>query len=74
MYGDNSRASQDLWAQFMNLQGPAMQSLMQAYMEQSQKMFAQFQDQMQNQARNMFTGLQFPGFPPQSKSDPEKKQ
>src|SRR5690348_17951758 len=41
MYGDNSRASQELWAQFMNLQGPAMQSLMQAYMEQSQKVFAQ---------------------------------
>jgi polyhydroxyalkanoate synthesis repressor PhaR len=79
MYGDNSKASQDLWAQFMNLQGPAMQSLMQAYMEQSQKMFAQFQDQMQNQARNMFTGFNFPGFPAGtqsksegSKSDPEK--
>ena len=63
MYGDNSRASQELWAQFMNLQGPAMQSLMQAYMEQSQKMFAQFQDQLQSQARNMFSGFSFPGFP-----------
>ena len=63
IYGDNSRASQDLWAQFMNLQGPAMQSLMQAYMEQSQKMFAQFQDQLQSQARNMFSGFSFPGFP-----------
>jgi polyhydroxyalkanoate synthesis repressor PhaR len=75
IYGDNSRASQDLWAQFMNLQGPAMQSLMQAYMEQSQKVFAQFQEQMQSQARNMFSGLSFPGFPAgsQSKSDPEKK-
>ncbi len=75
MYGDNSKASQDLWAQFMNLQGPAMQSLMQAYMEQSQKMFAQFQDQMQNQARNMFTGFNFPGFPAggqNNKSDPDK--
>jgi polyhydroxyalkanoate synthesis repressor PhaR len=75
MYGDNSRASQELWAQFMNLQGPAMQSLMQAYMEQSQKMFSQFQDQMQSQARNMFSGLSFPGFPAgsnQNKSDPEK--
>ncbi len=75
MYGDNSRASQELWAQFMNLQGPAMQSLMQAYMEQSQKMFSQFQEQMQSQARNMFSGLSFPGFSPgsnQSKSDPEK--
>lgn len=78
LYGDNSKASQDLWAQFMNLQGPAMQSLMQAYVEQSQKMFAQFQDQMQNQARNMFSGFNFPGFPAgtqsksEGKSDPEK--
>jgi polyhydroxyalkanoate synthesis repressor PhaR len=71
--GDTTRGTQDMWAQFMNLQGPAMQSLMQAYMEQSQKMFAQFQDQMQNQARNMFTGLTFPGFPQQTKNDPEKK-
>jgi polyhydroxyalkanoate synthesis repressor PhaR len=74
MYGDSARGTQDLWAQFMNLQGPAMQSLMQAYMEQSQKMFAQFQENMQSQARNMFTGMTFPGFPQQSKSDPEKKQ
>jgi polyhydroxyalkanoate synthesis repressor PhaR len=69
MYGDNSRASQELWAQFMNLQGPAMQSLMQAYMEQSQKMFSQFQEQMQSQARNMFSGISFPGFPAGQKSD-----
>jgi polyhydroxyalkanoate synthesis repressor PhaR len=69
MYGDNSRVSNDLWAQFMNLQGPAMQSLMQAYMEQSQKVFSQFQEQMQSQARNMFTGLSFPGFPSGQKSD-----
>ena len=69
MYGDNSRASQELWAQFMNLQGPAMQSLMQAYMEQSQKVFTQFQEQMQSQARNMFSGISFPGFPSGQKSD-----
>jgi polyhydroxyalkanoate synthesis repressor PhaR len=74
LYGDNTRGPQELWSQFMNLQGPAMQNLMQAYMEQSQKMFAQFQEQMQNQARNMFTGFQFPGFPPPTgKNDPDKK-
>ncbi|MEO8718781.1 MAG: PHB accumulation regulatory domain-containing protein, partial [Burkholderiales bacterium] len=75
IYGDNSRASQELWAQFMNLQGPAMQSLMQAYIEQSQKVFSQFQDQMQNQARSMFSGFSFPGFPaqPQGKSEPDSK-
>ncbi|OFZ95668.1 MAG: polyhydroxyalkanoate synthesis repressor PhaR [Betaproteobacteria bacterium RIFCSPLOWO2_02_67_12] len=73
VYGDGSRTSQELWAQFMNLQGPAMQSLMQAYMEQSQKVFAQFQDQMQSQARNLFTGFTFPGHPPnQGKSEPPK--
>ena len=72
IYGDNSRASQEMWAQFMHLQGPAMQSLMQAYMDQSQKMFAQFQDQVQNQARNMFTGMNLPGFTPPAKNDTEK--
>ena len=76
LYGDGSKSSNEIWAQFMNMQGPAMQGLMQAYMEQSQKMFAQFQDQMQNQARNMFTGFPFPGFtqPPQAggKNEPEK--
>jgi polyhydroxyalkanoate synthesis repressor PhaR len=75
VYGDNSRASQDLWAQFMNLQGPAMQSLMRAYMDQSQKMFSQFHEQMQSQARNMFSGFTFPGFPGAqgAKGDPDKK-
>jgi polyhydroxyalkanoate synthesis repressor PhaR len=73
MYGDNSRASQELWSQFMNLQGPAMQSLMQAYMEQSQKVFAQFQEQMQSQARNMFSGLSFPAFPNPQKPDADKQ-
>ena len=74
LYGENARAPQDMWAQFMNLQGPAMQSLMQTYMDQSQKMFAQFQDQAQNQARTMFTGINLPGFPAgsQTKNDPEK--
>ena len=72
LYGDNSKSSQEIWAQFMNMQGPAMQGLMQAYMEQSQKVFAQFQEQMQSQARNMFTGFQFPGFPTPNKNEPNK--
>jgi polyhydroxyalkanoate synthesis repressor PhaR len=74
IYGDNSRASQELWSQFMNLQGPAMQSLMKAYMEQSQKVFAQFQDQMQSQARNMFSGFQFPGFPQPTQGKPDSEK
>ena len=64
LYGDNPRAPQEMWAQFSNLQGPVMQNMMQTYMEQSQKMFAQFQDQMSSQARNIFSGMTFPGFAP----------
>ncbi len=62
MYGDNNPASRDLWAQFINFQGPAMQSMMGAYMDQSKKMFEQMQEQVQSQTRNMFAGFQFPDF------------
>ena len=63
-----------MWSQFMNLQGPAMQSLMQSYLEQSQKVFAQFQDQMQSQARNLFSGFTFPGYPQSTdKNEPPKQ-
>ncbi|HJW23808.1 MAG TPA: polyhydroxyalkanoate synthesis repressor PhaR [Rhodocyclaceae bacterium] len=58
--GDNSQMQTDFWAQFLNLQQPAMQSMMTAYMDQSKKMFQQMQEQIQNQTRNMFTpGFQF---------------
>jgi polyhydroxyalkanoate synthesis repressor PhaR len=63
LYGDNAVMSKDLWAQFLNFQGPAMQSMMGAYVEQSQKMFHQMQENIQEQTRKMFTGFQFPGQP-----------
>jgi polyhydroxyalkanoate synthesis repressor PhaR len=63
LYGDNAAMSKDLWAQFLNFQGPAMQSMMGAYVEQSQKMFHQMQENIQEQTRKMFTGFQFPGQP-----------
>ena len=59
LYGDNSQMQTDFWAQFLNFQQPAMQSMMSAYMDQSKKMFQQMQDQLQNQTRTMFTGFQF---------------
>jgi polyhydroxyalkanoate synthesis repressor PhaR len=62
VYGENATVSQDLWAQFLNLQGPAMQSMMGAYMEQSKKMYAQMQEQLDSQTRNIFSGFQFPNF------------
>lgn len=60
LYGENSPVTKDLWTQFLNFQGPAMQSMMGAYMEQSQKMFRQMQEQLEGQARNMFAGFKFP--------------
>ena len=76
LYGDGAKVPTEMWTQFMSMQGPAMQGLMQTYMEQSQKMFAQLQEQMTSQSRNMFTGFTFPGFPPGAKPDqgsPDKK-
>lgn len=63
IYGDNSPVGQDLWAQFLNFQGPALQSMMGTYVDQSKKMFEQMQGQLESQTRNMFTGFKFPGFP-----------
>jgi len=60
IYGENNSISKDLWAQFMNFQGPALQNMMGAYVEQSKKMFQQMQEQVESQTRNMFTGFQFP--------------
>lgn len=74
VYGDNAVVNQDLWAQFLNFQGPAMQSMMGAYMEQSKKMYAQMQEQLDSQTRNLFSGFQFPNFTggfPTDKDDPE---
>jgi len=76
LYGGSAQAPTEMWTQFMSMQGPAMQGLMQTYMDQSQKMFAQLQEQMTSQSRNMFTGFTFPGFPNGAKPDqgsPDKK-
>ena len=69
LYGDGAKVPSEMWTQFMNMQGPSMQGLMQTYMDQSQKMFAQMQEQMDSQSRNMFTGFTIPGFPPGAKPD-----
>ncbi|MBL8443992.1 MAG: polyhydroxyalkanoate synthesis repressor PhaR, partial [Zoogloeaceae bacterium] len=54
----------DLWAQFLNFQGPALQSVMGAYVEQSKKMFDQMQEQIESQTRNIFSGFPFPNYTP----------
>ena len=74
LYGVNSPAmSKDMWAQFLNFQGPAMQSMMGTYVEQSQKMFHQMQESLQEQTRKMFTGFQLPGQEAPEKTVEKKK-
>src|SRR5665647_1297218 len=76
MYGDNGKINKDLWAQFMNFQGSAMQGMMSAYMDQSKNVFMQMQEKLQDQTKNLFTGFPFPGFPGQpapTKKDEDDK-
>jgi polyhydroxyalkanoate synthesis repressor PhaR len=74
LYGDNAGMSKELWSQFLSFQGPAMQSMMGAYLEQSSKMFQQMQDNMQEQTRKLFTGFQFPAYGSQSQDKATDKK
>ncbi len=53
--------SPEMWAQFMNVQGPMMQGMMSNYIEQSKSLFIQMQEQMQSQTKSMFGTFPFPG-------------
>jgi polyhydroxyalkanoate synthesis repressor PhaR len=72
LFGENSNQAQsDMWSQFMNFQGPAMQTMMATYMDQSKKMVQQMQDQLKNQSLNMFSGMQMPGFAAEENKKPK---
>jgi polyhydroxyalkanoate synthesis repressor PhaR len=71
LYGEKNPMSQDLWAQFLSFQGPAVQSMMGAYVEQSKKMFQQMQENIHEQTRTLFTGFQFPHVNAAAASDVE---
>ena len=60
--GEQQGLAPDAWAQFLKMQGPAIQGLMGSYLEQSASSFVEMQQQMQRQARNLFTAFPFPGF------------
>ncbi len=51
--------SPEMWAQFMNVQGPMMQGMMGNYIEHSKNLFIQMQEQMQSQTKNMFGTFPF---------------
>jgi polyhydroxyalkanoate synthesis repressor PhaR len=61
---DSNKVGPEMWAQFVNMQAPMLQSMMSSYIEQSKDLFMQMQENMSKQARSMFSGFQFP---------PEKK-
>ncbi|WP_339939660.1 polyhydroxyalkanoate synthesis repressor PhaR [Undibacterium luofuense] len=56
---DGKPFSPEVWNQFMNVQGPMMQGMMGNYIEQSKNLFMQMQEQMQSQAKTMFTVFPF---------------
>ena len=60
---ETNKIGPDMWAQFVNMQAPMIQSMMSNYIEQSKNLFVQMQENMQNKPRPMFSG--FPGFPDQ---------
>ncbi|AMC34143.1 polyhydroxyalkanoate synthesis repressor PhaR [Janthinobacterium sp. B9-8] len=88
MTGENPMLSNaNLWGDFMKFQGPGMQSMMNNYLESSTSMFVDMQQQLQDRARHLFTGMGMPGYgkegsvlsedelqptdPPASKEPPE---
>ncbi|CBW74895.1 Methyl-accepting chemotaxis protein [Mycetohabitans rhizoxinica HKI 454] len=56
---DNNALNPEIWSQFMNMQAPMMQGMMTSYIEQSKNMFVQMQEQMQNQAKTLFSSFPF---------------
>ena len=75
LYEGRGVPNAELWTQFMQGQAPMMQSMMSNYIEQSKNLFFQMQEQMQQQARNVFQN--FPavsraGIPPPPAADEQK--
>jgi polyhydroxyalkanoate synthesis regulator protein len=63
---DNKAFSPEMWTQFMNVQAPIMQGMMNNYIDQSKSLFVQMQEQMQNQSKNLFGAFPFVPTPPSS--------
>jgi polyhydroxyalkanoate synthesis repressor PhaR len=70
LYGNAAGLSPDIWAQFFQAQGPIMQGMMGNYLEQSANMFLDMQNQMQKQARGIFSNIA-PFVPKPDATEPE---
>ncbi len=64
IYGNGAQPmpNANSWADFLKMQGPAMQGLMGNYLEQSATAFIEMQRRMQSQTRNLFGSFPFPNF------------
>ncbi len=71
VYGDKMMLTPDLWRQFLQMQTPALQGMMGKYLEQSASVFLEMQQQMQKQARGMFSAFPFAQFPTPEESASE---
>lgn len=60
LYGENPMLSGEAWAQFLKMQGPAIQGLMGGYLEQSASVFLDMQSQLQKQTRGLLQAFAFP--------------
>ncbi|MGZ5202640.1 MAG: polyhydroxyalkanoate synthesis repressor PhaR [Telluria sp.] len=58
-FGDGKAFSPEMWTQFMNVQGPMMQGMMNNYIDQSKSLFLQMQEQMHSQSKAMFGAFPF---------------
>ena len=62
--GTNAMLNPESWAEFVKMQGPAIQGLMTNYLEQSANAFLQMQNQLQQQTKDLFSRMPFGGFGP----------
>ncbi|MCB5195243.1 polyhydroxyalkanoate synthesis repressor PhaR [Deefgea salmonis] len=62
-------SNHNLWGEFMKFQGPAIQNMMGNYLESSTTMFVDMQQQLQDRAKNLFTGFGMPGGPQRADVD-----
>ncbi len=73
---DNNRIGPEAWTQFLHLQAPMIQTMMSSYIEQSKNLFVQMQENMQSQARSMFSVFPFAASvkPEATKPQPEPEK
>ena len=59
LYGGPNQFAPDVWTQMMTAQTPAVQTMMNSYVEQSKTMLSQMQDKMQDQTRALMAAFPF---------------